>query len=135
MALSDKRQLRHEVLAGADLTLATPNVAYQGGIATLDLSTGKVEPGHVEADLLFLGHFSKNADATAADVTCHVRFLTEVRATWYKNDTTDPVTVVGALCYIFDDETVSSNAVGTSVAGRVWKIDATRGVLVQPALV
>lgn len=131
MALSDKRQLRSEVLAGADLTLKEGEVAYQGGIACLEISSGKVVAGTAAAGLLFLGHFSKNADASDADVPCHVRFPVEVRATWYANSEDDEVTEVGSLCYIEDDETVSSDSTATSVAGRVWKLDDARGVLVE----
>lgn len=37
----------------------------------------------------------------------------------------------GAVCYIFDDQTVQITSTGASIAGYVEDVDATKGVLVQ----
>jgi len=49
-----------------------------------------------------------------------------------ENDTVAPVTRahIGSDCYILDDITVTSDNTGTSVAGRVFDVDA-RGVSVE----
>jgi hypothetical protein len=41
------------------------------------------------------------------------------------------VTGLFSLCYMLDDHTVTNASSGNSVAGRVWAIDTTKGVLVQ----
>jgi hypothetical protein len=36
-----------------------------------------------------------------------------------------------SLCYILDDQTVSSDGSSRSVAGRIWAVDSVKGVAVQ----
>jgi hypothetical protein len=117
-----------------EFTLASGNVAYKGGIACLDLSTGKVEPGHVESDLLVIGSFAENVDATSADKLVNVELGKEIEVRWYANHSGgDAVasTDIGKLCYVQDDQTVTITSTGRSVAGRVWAVSSTDGVAVE----
>lgn len=137
-ALAQARGNNEERFTKRQYTLASGNKGYEGGVAVLDMSTQKVEPGHAESDLLFLGKFERTVDATSADKLCTVHFGREVVGRRYVNATsTDALasTDIGALCYIVDDQTVGklAHTSGTPriVAGRVWEVDATRGVLVE----
>jgi hypothetical protein len=137
MALSKPRKTKAVCLNTLKRVLLSAAVAHEGGIACLDLDdSGKARPGAVDTNLrpvgLFIdvGESGLTGDGTK---TVLIRLFREVRCWWFKNDTTDAVTdaMVGGLCYVFDDETVSSDATGTSVAGRIWAVDATKGVLVE----
>src|SRR5690349_11952886 len=89
--------------------LAVGNKAFKNAIACLDLSTGKVEPGHAESDLLVIGKFAETVDATAAEKQVNVSFGQEKEVEWWDNSETDPVaaTDVGSLCYVEDDQTTT----------------------------
>jgi hypothetical protein len=114
-------------------TLASGNIAYKNGIAAIDLSTGKVEPGHAEGDLLVIGSFAEQMDASAADKEVDVDLHTEVVLRWYVNGSSIAATDFGKLCYVADDQTVtlSPTSSGAPVAGRIWGVDTVRGVAVQ----
>ncbi len=114
-------------------TLASGNIAYKNGIACLDLSTGKVEPGHAEGDLLVIGSFAEYKDASSADKEVDVDLHGEIVLRWYVNGSSIASTDVGKLCYVADDQTVTltPSASGAPVAGRIWAVESTRGVAVQ----
>lgn len=134
-ALTANRTKKMKRFSTYKMTLASGNVAYIGGMACIDLSTGKVEPGHTESDLFFIGWFDESVDATSGDKQVLVNFEREITAEWKTNDAAGtPVTAasIGSLCYILDDQTVTGSATGRSYAGRVWDVSATRGVLVEP---
>ncbi len=132
-ALSAAKASRFERWTYHQFTLASGNVAYQGGLACLDLSTGKVEPGHEETDLLVIGTFDETVDATAADKQVNVNLRKEIEVEWWANSGDNAVvsTDVGSYCYVEDDQTVGSEAAGRAIAGRVWAVDATKGVAVE----
>jgi hypothetical protein len=113
--------------------LAVGNKAWKNGMAVIDLSTGKCEPGHVESDLLYIGKFDRTVDASLAEAMVNVNLGMEIEIEWWANDTVSPVTaaMLCSLCYILDDQTVSSDGSGRSQAGRVWGVDAIKGVAVQ----
>lgn len=113
--------------------LAVGNKAFKGGFATIDLSTGKCEPGHIESDLAAIGKFNETVDATLVEKLVDVDLGTEIEVVWWANDTVSPVTAAMLLsvAYILDDQTVSSDGSGRSVAGRVWGVDSVRGVAIQ----
>lgn len=132
-AMSQERMRDFERWTYYDFTLASGNKAYKNGIACLDLSTAKVEPGHAETDLLYIGLFDQTVDATSADKIVRVNLQREIEVEWLDNSLTHALvdTDVGSLCYIEDDQTVTSLSTGNSIAGRVWKVDSTRGVAVE----
>ena len=77
----------------------------------------------------FADYESVDATSAAKKVTVHLH--RHVEAYWMVNDSVAAVTVVFGLCYLKDDNTVSADGAGRALAGRVWKIDSTLGVLVE----
>jgi hypothetical protein len=133
-ALSTERMSGKEHWGSHSFPLASGNKAYKNGLACIDLSTGKVEPAHAETDLFVIGKFERTVDATAGEKQVSVAFWKEIVVEWLENDTEGTPVVaadVGSLCYLLDDQTVTGSSAGNSVAGRVWAIDATRGVAVE----
>jgi hypothetical protein len=111
--------------------LAVGNKAWKGGACGIDLSTGKVEPMHAEADLFFIGNFDEDIDATAAETMVQVDLGMEIEIRRYANDGGSAVDAgdVGSICNFLDDQTVTMAAGPT--AGRVWDVHTTLGVAVQ----
>ncbi len=130
-ALAADRMLSKERWTRHRFPLASGNEAFKGGIACIDLSTGKVEPGHAETDLLNIGTFAEYMDATAAEKYVDVDLGREIEVVWYVNGSSIAATDVGSLCYIADDQTVTTTPTGASVAGRIWAVETTRGVAVE----
>lgn len=133
-ALAKSKMVSTERWNYHEFTLASGYVAYQGGTAVLSLGTGKVRPGVAGLGLLVIGTFATDKDASTADQIVTVNFDREKTALrWYANSGTSAVaaTDLGALCYVEDDQTVAINGSGKTVAGRVWAVDATKGVLVE----
>lgn len=132
-ALTQARSRSVERWTYMQFTLATGNVAYKGGIACIDLSTGKVEPGHAETDLFVIGVFAETVDATSAEAQVNVNLSKEIEVEWFVNSGSNPVVTanIGSLCYVEDDQTVGNSSSGNSVAGRAWKISTTDGVAVE----
>lgn len=113
--------------------LAVGNKAWKGGKAVLDLSTGKVEPGHAETDLLDIGRFAETVDATSVEKLVDVHFNREIQLERWANSGTNPMLAadIGSLCYIEDDQTVTKSPTSASIAGRVWDVDVSLGVAVE----
>lgn len=113
------------------LTVGTK--AWKGGIAVLDTATGKVKPGVTGTGLLYIGRFAESVDASAAEKPVNVDLSPEIEVVWWNNDTGGAITatMVGGPAYVLDDQTVTATATGRSLAGRVWAVDALRGVAVQ----
>lgn len=132
-ALANERMRSVERWTYKTFPLAVGNKAWKGGIACLDLSTGKVEPGHAETDLFVIGTFAETVDATAAEKQVNVNFGMEIEVEWFDNSLSNAVAAanVGSLCYVEDDQTVTTSPTGASIAGRVWAVNATDGVAVQ----
>lgn len=116
--------------------LAIGNKSFKNGLATIDLSTGKCEPGHVESDLVVIGKFDEAIDATLVETPVNVNLGMEIEIEWWANDTVSPVTaaMLLSMCYVLDDQTVSSDGSGRSIAGRIWAVDTLKGVAVQKVL-
>jgi len=109
--------------------LAVGNKALKNGMACIDLSTGKCEPGHAESDLVYIGKFAETVDASLAETPVNVNLGMEIEVEWWANDTISPVLAASLLstAYILDDQTVSADGSGRSVAGRVWAVDTLKG--------
>lgn len=130
MALTNKRTRKPERISALTLRLTNGEVAYQGGVAAL--VAGKVVVGAAGA-MTPIGFFAANADASGGETNCVVNLPSEIEVEWLVNDTVSPVLAahVGGLCFVKDDNTVTADGSGNSVAGRVWKVDATKGVAVE----
>lgn len=130
-ALTSERMNTRNEFHGRKFTLAANNAAYKGGIACIDLSTGRVEPGHVETDLFCIGVFAESKASSASEQLVEVDLRRKVVAYWFANGSSIDDTDVGSLCYLDDDQTVSTTPTGKSVAGRIWDVSTTLGVLVE----
>lgn len=118
-------------------TLASGNVAWQGAALGYNRATNKVQrmPNDASGDaLFFLGFAVDKVDASAADKIVNVDFIEEMVLHWFPNaGGGDAIAAsdITSLCYFIDDQTVTKTAKGNPLAGRVWAVDATKGVLVQ----
>jgi hypothetical protein len=116
-----------------DLTLLSGTIAFKHARAAFN-GAGKVVPATSSPLQQAIGQFVRKVDASAADKAVVVDLEREVVAYWYANHTGgDAVlaTDVGRLCYALDDETVTITPTNRSVAGRVWAVSSTKGVLVE----
>ena len=130
-ALAAERTTPFETWQSHQFTLASGTKAYKHGIAVLDPATGKVKPGVAAAGLIALGYFKETVDATSADKPVNVQLSREIVVRWYVNGSSIAATDVGKRCYIADDQTVTLVADGKSRLGRIWAIDALKGVGVE----
>jgi hypothetical protein len=124
--------------------LAAGKIAFQGGAAFLNIATGYVEPASSSTGCLYLGTFIESVDASAGSLPVNVDLVQEIVFRRYANATAaDAVaaTDVGNLAYFMDDQTVCITPAGRSVAGRIWDVDAVKGIAIEkvetstPALV
>jgi hypothetical protein len=135
-ALTHERPRTFERWTRRSFTLTSGTVAYKGGMACLNTATGLVVPGTTSATLIWIGYFARTVDATSGALPVDVDLTTEIYVTWFDNSasaTADRCTTgnVGSMCYILDDQSVTMQASGASVAGRVWAVDSTQGVAVE----
>ena len=112
-------------------TLASGKKAWQGGIAALNTATGKVEPASATAGLLVIGVFAESIDASTADKEVNVDLGIEIEVRWWANAGTGGATAtdLGKIAFVVDDQTVGLT--GTVAAGRIWAVDAGKGVAVE----
>ncbi len=133
-ALTSKKENKFQVFTSIELPGKAEQV-YQGGLATIDTSTGLVAKAFVSTTLIPIGTYAVD-QLTTSGQTVLVKLSREVRARWYSNSTsTDAIAAaqLGQDCYMVDDQTVAktSGSSSRSVAGRVWKVDSLKGVLVE----
>lgn len=135
MALTKSRQLK--VVRATSIALAGKNEAvFKGGLACFDTSTGLVVKGFASTTLIPIGTFAEDS-AAAAGKTVLVNLFRELHAVWMVNAAGGEAILaanVGGLAYLRDDNTVGvdDDTNTLSVLGRVWKVDAVKGVLVEP---
>lgn len=130
---ADKPRSPSRAFKTIDLTLSATFIAYKNAELGILLGVGEVVPMASDPRLFAIGKAYEKVDATSAAKTVSVVLDREVDATWLKNDSGTAVVAadVGSLCYYVDDQTVSMSATGRSLAGRVWAVDSTKGVLVE----
>jgi hypothetical protein len=122
-------QLIGDFGGGAPLAAAT---FYKGAIVVFDQADSKVKPGVTNATSIALGrceeHVLPNSGLTGIRVRSGIfgPYNNSVSADLIANDD------AGKLCYVVDDNTVAltSNTNARSIAGIVYKVDASGGVYV-----
>lgn len=122
--LTDARDTT-EIAQGArylGLPVKANTTIYQGGIVALD-ATGMAVPGSKSAGLTAAGRAEETVQNTGADGDATIRVKRGVFV--YDNSTANPVTAAHLMkdCYLEDDCTVCSSSDGSSVAGKVIRID------------
>jgi hypothetical protein len=109
--------------------------AWQGGVACMDTAAYTIKPAvSGNANLVAIGEFAQSYDNSTGTGTIYVlvELAKEVPVDWYDNASGGAaVANLFTICYQLDDHTVTNSSTGNSVAGRVWKLDTTKGVLVQ----
>lgn len=135
MALTKSRALK--IVRATQIELAGKNEAvFKGGIACFDTSTGLVAKGFASTTLIPIGTYAEDS-AAAAGKTVLINLFRELHALWMPNAAGgDAVAAanIGGLAYLRDDNTVGADddTNTLSVLGRIWKVDAVKGVLVEP---
>lgn len=122
--LTDARDTT-EIAQGArylGLLVKANTTIYQGGIVALD-ATGMAVPGSKSAGLTAAGRAEETVQNTGADGDATIRVKRGVFV--YDNSTANPVTAAHLMkdCYLEDDCTVCSSSDGSSVAGKVIRVD------------
>lgn len=132
-ALAADRQGNAKAFSILPFTLTAGTKAYKGGLAVIVIGAGTVSPGSAATGRVVIGTFAETVDATAGAKTVAVQMQREITATWLAaHSVSAPVaTDIGRICYVQDDQTVTMADTGRSIAGRVWAVDATKGILVE----
>jgi len=123
---------RNESWAYFEHALTNAIAVERGEMAVLDTSTGLLTKGAVSVTLRPIGYFE--ADGTGDGTTeFRVRLFDDIRIHWWENDAGTPIVAadIGTVCHILDERTVSGDPTARSAAGRVWAVDATKGVAVE----
>jgi len=139
-ATTKPRKTREVSMKQFRRVLANGAIAQEGGLACIDTATGALRAGGVATTLkpvgifIDIGETAVTGDGTTTFVK--VRLFKEVIAFWFVNDTGTAVTDAkfASPVYVLDDQTVTGASAGASIAGRCWGVDATKGVLVEPAI-
>jgi hypothetical protein len=119
------------------LPLAAAATAWQGGIACLDTSAQDVTPGAAgSTTLIKVGEFAESFDNSAgtATTTVMVSLDRELVLRWYDSVTGGNAVTASNLfsvCYIADDHTATMSSASNSKLGRVWAVDAVKGIGVE----
>lgn len=106
-------------------------IIFKGALVALD-ATGYLVPGATSSSLIAVGRATQNVDATdfsSGELTCEV----DQGVFQWVNGNSITFAAVGTLAYIVDDQTVSSNASGKSIAGTIFAVDDS-GVWVYTGL-
>lgn len=135
-ALAMERATREDRWTHQVFPLATGKKAWKGGAAAIDTATGYVVPAVTGTGLVFIGKFDETIDNTdgSVPVQISVNLIREVVLHWFANaGGGDAVAAsdIGQDAYLLDDQTVTITSTGRSKAGRIWAVDAARGVAVE----
>ena len=130
-----RRTHRREAWGWFEHPLTTAEVGEKGEMVVLDEANGLLRMGQVSTTLRPIGTLDNGDGTTTGDGTTNVRvrLFKEIRIDWFENDTATPVVAadIGSLAYILDAFTVSGDSTARSVAGRVWAVSASLGVLMS----
>jgi len=132
-AQSADRALTRGRISEPTFSLKSGEVVYKGALIAFELGTAYVVEATGASDELVIGTAIEAVDASAAAKPIAVRLEREVNTVFFKNGSSIATANQGQLCYVTDDQTVSltPNAGGVSVAGRIWSVDSTLGVEVE----
>jgi hypothetical protein len=102
---------------------------FRGGALCGVPTTGRVRPAADTAGFVPIGYSDEDVDATSAEKSVSVDLGIEIEVRWLEQDGSIADANTFAVCYWADDQTVKLT--GTAIAGRIWQVDAARGVAVQ----
>ena len=129
-----KRMKHRQAWSYYEGVLANAEVAEQGHVACIDTASGEIVVSQEAATLLPIGYFDQSLTGNGT-AKVRVQLFNEIWVDRLANDTVAAVAAadVGSVCYLLDSQTVTSDATGNSVAGRVWDV-RPEGVFVQMAI-
>lgn len=119
------------------LPLGAAVKAWKGAKACGDTSVGNVVPAKASTTLVALGNFAETVDNTAGGagaVLVDVDLDKEIVCRWFASATGGGAVTIANLwqdVYWLDSQTVTTVSTGASKAGRVWAIDAVKGVAIE----
>lgn len=111
--------------------LASGQKAWRGAALVGDPTTGRVRPAAAGTGRVSIGYSDEDIDATSAEKSISVDLGMEIEVRWLEQDGSIADANTFGVCYWADDQTVTLTASGNSMAGRIWQVDAARGVAVQ----
>jgi hypothetical protein len=135
IAAGAKRALRKFAFSGLELA-AAPSAEYkQGSVVGFDSATpGLVRLGQASATFKPIGTVTESKTLGVGGGSIHVTLFVERFGHWMlQGPDVIGATGIGGSAWLLDDQTVNADDNGgtLSVAGRVWKLHATKGVLVE----
>jgi hypothetical protein len=135
--LTSPRWAADKYIGKMQFPLAGSQTAYQGGMVSALTTAGTVYPAQNASNHVVIGQFMESNNNSASTFTSYVNveLAREIHCFWYDNATGAGAIVASNLfsnVYVADDHTVSTTAGAGIVAGRVWQIDSSLGILVQP---
>lgn len=114
--------------------LSSGLTAFKGGLAAIDLTSGEVVPAGADPDLRVIGLFTETVSAPSAGTApVEVEFPREIRIDYFVNGGDIDETLIGAIAYADDDQTVVADGDGKSAVGVILRLD-DRGVGVAVGL-
>lgn len=137
-ALTSKRWSPEFTIRNKIFPLVSGAKAFTGGMAAADTASAAVRPATSNnSTLIAIGQFLQDVDNSASTATAfvNVQLQRELQVSWYDNATgANKVAAANLFSNVFmlDDHTVTlSTGTGSAIAGRVWAVDASLGVLIQ----
>ena len=116
--------------------VAAAQLCFVGALVCVDTTDGFITPGAVSTTLIAAGVVTAEEDGgtgnadngSGADGDINVRFRSGIF--FFANDGGTAVVQadVGSDCFILDDQTVSGDNTGRSVAGKVYQVDGASGL-------
>lgn len=128
-----QRATKKKWLEYVKIALTNAIAVEKGEMACIDTATGLLTVGATSTTLIPIGYFEEDGTGDGSALF-KVRLFHGVWVHFWDNDSGGTPVVAADLlgpCYILDDRTVTGNATGASVAGRVWAIDSIDGVAVE----
>lgn len=132
-AQSAGRPITRGRISEPTFVLKSGEVVWKGALIAFELGTAFVVEATGASDELVIGTAIEDTNASAAAKPISVRLEREVNTVFFKNGSSIATANQGQLCYVTDDQTVSltPNASGACLAGRIWSVDSTLGVEVE----
>lgn len=126
-----------KVIDQLKMRLKDSTACYKGGMAVIELSSGRVKPGVNGTGLLFIGFFAESKTSGTGQLV-NIEMARQFKAWWLENTDTGNTVAdsnIGSVCYVKDDQGVTMLTTTASKAGRVWDVGTINGVacaLVEP---
>ena len=134
-ALTSKRAVKVITATTIDLAATASTQFYQGAAVGLDTATGLVDNMQASTTLIPIGRVVRDKLTGSGAQTLSVKLDKELKAVYYANSGSQALAAsdVGALVFFEDDQTVSKTDQGgsLSLAGRMWRFDSAKGILVE----